>query len=65
MLYPSIDEMVKKDESKYSLVIAASRRARNLRDGSASHLTIPKSHKYVGVALEEIYMGSVTFKRLK
>ncbi|MBW7474167.1 DNA-directed RNA polymerase subunit omega [Paenibacillus oenotherae] len=55
MLYPSIDEMIKKVDSKYSLVVAASRRARMLRDGSKSELYAPKSHKYVGVALEEIY----------
>lgn len=55
MLYPSIDEMVKKVDSKYSLVVAASRRARMLRDGEKSELKAPKSHKFVGVALEEIY----------
>ncbi|MFC3344268.1 DNA-directed RNA polymerase subunit omega [Paenibacillus abyssi] len=55
MLYPSIDEMVKKVDSKYSLVVAASRRARMLRDGDKSELRNPKSHKFVGVALEEIY----------
>jgi DNA-directed RNA polymerase subunit omega len=47
--------MMKKVDSKYSLVVAASRRARMLRDGSKSDLRGPRSHKYVGVALEEIY----------
>jgi len=55
MLYPSIDEMMKKVDSKYSLVVAASRRARMLRSGDKSELKSPKSSKYVGVALEEIY----------
>lgn len=55
MLYPSIDEMEKKVDSKYSLVVAASRRARMLRDGEKSELRNPKSSKFVGVALEEIY----------
>jgi DNA-directed RNA polymerase subunit omega len=55
MLYPSIDEMVKKVDSKYSLVVAASRRARMLRNGEKSELRNPKSRKFVGVALEEIY----------
>lgn len=55
MLYPSIDELMKKVDSKYSLVVAASRRARMLRDGVKSDLRGPKSHKQVGVALEEIY----------
>lgn len=55
MLYPSIDEMMNKVDSKYSLVVAASRRARQLREGEKTILKNPKSHKYVGVALEEIY----------
>ncbi|MFD0959379.1 DNA-directed RNA polymerase subunit omega [Paenibacillus chungangensis] len=55
MLYPSIDEMVKKVDSKYTLVVAASRRARMLRDGNKSDLAETRSHKFVGVALEEIY----------
>jgi DNA-directed RNA polymerase subunit omega len=55
MLYPSIDELMKKVDSKYSLVVAAAKRARMLRDGANSQLESPKSHKPVGVALEEIY----------
>jgi DNA-directed RNA polymerase subunit omega len=55
MLYPSIDEMVKKVDSKYTVVVAASRRARMLRNGDKSELKNPRSRKYVGVALEEIY----------
>ena len=45
MLYPSIDEMMKKVDSKYSLVVAASRRASMLRDGGKTDLRAPKSHK--------------------
>ncbi|TYP72665.1 DNA-directed RNA polymerase subunit omega [Paenibacillus methanolicus] len=59
MLYPSIDELMKKVDSKYSLVVAASRRARMLRDGVKSDLRGPRSHKQVGVALEEIYSDYV------
>ncbi|GGN95998.1 DNA-directed RNA polymerase subunit omega [Saccharibacillus kuerlensis] len=55
MLYPSIDKIMTKVDSKYSLVVAASRRARQLREGSESELLRPRSHKQVGVALEEIY----------
>lgn len=55
MLYPSIDEMMNKVDSKYSLVVAASRRARQLREGEKSELKNAKSHKQVGFALEEIY----------
>lgn len=55
MLYPSIDKIMTKVDSKYSLVVAASRRARQLREGAESELQRPKAHKQVGVALEEIY----------
>jgi DNA-directed RNA polymerase subunit omega len=59
MLYPSIDLLINKVDSKYSLVVAASRRARSLRDGAKSELRDPKAFKQVGVALEEIYGGLV------
>ncbi|WP_106768187.1 DNA-directed RNA polymerase subunit omega [Paenibacillus faecalis] len=64
MLYPSIDEMMNKVDSKYSLVVAASRRARQLREGALSELKEPKSHKHVGVALEEIYGDYVRIERI-
>ncbi|GIO38711.1 MULTISPECIES: DNA-directed RNA polymerase subunit omega [Paenibacillus] len=63
MLYPSIDKMLEKVGSKYSLVVAASRRARQLREGEKTELQTPKSHKQVGVALEEIYGDLVVLKQ--
>jgi DNA-directed RNA polymerase subunit omega len=65
MLYPSIDEMMNKVDSKYSLVVAASRRARLLREGEKSELKQPRSHKQVGVALEEIYNDLLKVERLE
>ncbi len=55
MLYPSIDELLKKVDSKYTLVVAASKRARNLREGEKTEIRRPKSFKQVGIALEELY----------
>lgn len=63
MLYPSIDEMMNKVDSKYSLVVASARRARALREGSKTDIHAPKSHKYVGVALEEIYEDRILVTR--
>ncbi len=63
MLYPSIDKMLGKVGSKYSLVVAASRRARQLREGEKSELKQPRSHKQVGVALEEIYGDYVRLRQ--
>jgi DNA-directed RNA polymerase subunit omega len=53
MLYPSIDCLMNKADSKYSLVILASKRARQLLDVQKTQLE-PNSKKYIGVALEEI-----------
>ncbi|TCS84364.1 DNA-directed RNA polymerase subunit omega [Tepidibacillus fermentans] len=59
MLYPSIDKLLEKVESKYILVVAASKRARKLRDGEPLLISSPKSNKYVGKSLEEIYEDQV------
>lgn len=65
MLYPSIDNLLTKLDSKYTLVTVSSRRARLLRESNEKDLMIekPKSYKYVGKALEEIASGQLTFKR--
>lgn len=63
MLYPSIDKLLEKVDSKYSLVIASSRRARLLKDGAKSELRNPKAFKHVGVALEELYGDHILFER--
>ncbi|WEK52853.1 MAG: DNA-directed RNA polymerase subunit omega [Candidatus Cohnella colombiensis] len=65
MLYPSIDELVRKVDSKYTLVVAASKRARDLREGALCGVGAPKSHKYVGVALEEIYKEAIHVEHIK
>lgn len=63
MLYPSIDKLLEKVDSKYSLVVAASKRARLLKDGARTDLKTPKSHKHVGVALEELYGDYILFEK--
>ncbi|MFC4598840.1 DNA-directed RNA polymerase subunit omega [Cohnella hongkongensis] len=65
MLYPSIDELVTKVDSKYTLVVAAAKRARGLREGELCNLGAPKSHKHVGVALEEIYQEAIKVEHIK
>ncbi|CAM5787457.1 MULTISPECIES: DNA-directed RNA polymerase subunit omega [Brevibacillus] len=54
MLYPSIDKLTAKAESKYTLVTIASKRARQIRENSAVQVDKPKSKKFVGQALEEL-----------
>ncbi|WP_096269939.1 DNA-directed RNA polymerase subunit omega [Paucisalibacillus globulus] len=54
MLEPSIDELQEKIRSKYSLVTLSAKRARQLRELKNHRIANPKSHKFVGMALEEI-----------
>lgn len=63
MLYPSIDKLMKKVDSKYFLVVAVSRRARQLCEGKSTELQNPESHKLVGIALEEIYNNYICIKQ--
>lgn len=59
MLEPSIDLLQEKIDSKYSLVTISARRARLLQDEARPLVDEPKSHTYVGIALEEIAAGKI------
>lgn len=62
MLYPSIDGLVKKIDSKYSLVVATAKRARYLQEVNLSQ---PGSSTTMNVsrALWEIDDGEITYAR--
>ncbi|MFB6466584.1 DNA-directed RNA polymerase subunit omega [Cytobacillus sp. Hz8] len=62
MLYPSIDSLLTKIDSKYSLVSVAAKRARLLRQNATPLLDKYVSHKAVGKALEEIHANKLTYK---
>ncbi len=64
MINPSIDILVTKVDSKYTLVVLAAKRAREIMDGSAP-LFESKSNKQVTIALEEISHDKITFERTK
>lgn len=57
MLYPSIDNLLEKINSKYTLVTLSAKRARELQVTGITPLEHPESYKSVGVALEEINQG--------
>lgn len=59
MLKPSIDALLEKIDSKYSLVILASKRAHELEAGATPMKEEFYSAKRVGQALEEIVEGDV------
>ncbi|MBB5178952.1 DNA-directed RNA polymerase subunit omega [Planomicrobium koreense] len=57
MLYPSVDKLKSKIDSKYSLVALASKRARQLHEHGDEKLDSYVSAKSVGKALEEVAAG--------
>jgi len=60
MVNPSTDEMVKRTHSRYTLVVLASKRARQLLAGAPCHVENP-SNKFVTDAMEEIFEGKITY----
>lgn len=58
--YPSIDKLLDRVNSRYSLSVLASKRAHELEAGEPGALEHFKSGKAVGQALEEIAAGKVT-----
>lgn len=60
MVNPSTDEMVKRTHSRYTLVVLASKRARQLLAGEPCHVENP-SNKFVTDAMEEIFEGKITY----
>ncbi|MGE6631347.1 DNA-directed RNA polymerase subunit omega [Bacillus sp. NPDC077027] len=63
MLDPSIDSLMNKLDSKYTLVTVSARRAREMQINEDQQIENTKSYKYVGKALEEIDAGILTFER--
>jgi DNA-directed RNA polymerase subunit omega len=62
LLYPSINEIRKKADSRYTLVILAAKRARDLIDGKP-RLTEDESEIPVSIAANEINDGLITYTR--
>jgi DNA-directed RNA polymerase subunit omega len=62
LLYPSINEIRKKADSRYTLVILAAKRARHLIDGKP-RLTDKESEVPVSIAADEIYEDLITYAR--
>lgn len=64
MLRPSIDTLAQKVDSKYTLVVAAAKRARELVSGK-NPVVRTRSSKPVTVALEEVEAGKLRYERTK
>lgn len=63
MLYPSINEIRKKADSRYTLVVLAAKRARDIIDGKPMLVEDGNEEKPVSVAAEEIAENYITYKR--
>lgn len=59
LLYPSVDDLLERVDSRYSLIMLASKRAHELDAGAQPLLDKYESSKSVGQALEEIVAGDV------
>ncbi len=62
MIYPTLAKLLEKVDSKYTLVTAVSKRAREIVDGS-ERLVDVKSNKPVTIAVNEIAEGMVSYER--
>lgn len=61
MIYPSADLIEKEIDSKYTLVVLAAKRARQLKEGARPQIETTSANSLT-VALEEIAQGQVKFR---
>lgn len=64
MIFPPLSSLLSKVDSRYTLVVATAKRARQLSDG-AHKLTRCASEKPVTLALNEINEDKITYVRTK
>lgn len=64
MVNPSLDSLLTKVDSRYTLVVLAAKRARQILDGDTVKVEV-KSTKNVTNALEEISEGKIRYERTK
>lgn len=64
MIYPAIGDLLKKVDSRYTLVVAAAKRARVIAEGD-QRLSKCDSDKPVTIAINEIYEDKVIYTRTK
>lgn len=64
MIEPGISSLLKKVDSRYTLVVATAKRARQIAEG-ANKLTSFDSDKPVTIAIHEINEDKITYIRTK
>ncbi len=65
LLYPSVDELKTKVDSKYTLAIMAAKRARDLIDGKPMLTLATENEKPLSVATQEISDDLISYKRVE
>lgn len=61
MIYPSPDKIDDAIDSKYKLVILASKRSKQIKEGARAFVTPPDSANPITIALEEIAAKKITY----
>lgn len=61
MIYPSIKSLLQKVDNKYSLVVIAAKRARQLVDGKEPYINVD-SNNPVTIATNEINAGLIPYE---
>ncbi|MDR3564859.1 MAG: DNA-directed RNA polymerase subunit omega [Negativicutes bacterium] len=64
MIHPSLDVLMRKVDSKYTLVVLTAKRAREIMNGEIG-LVDSRSNKQVTIALEEVAQGRIVYERTK
>ncbi|HHV44640.1 MAG TPA: DNA-directed RNA polymerase subunit omega [Firmicutes bacterium] len=64
MNQPPIDQLLSRVDSRYTAVVAAAKRARQLSEGAEPIETI-ESNKPVTIALYELGSGAIRYERIR
>ena len=65
MIEPPIDKLLEIADDRYTLVMMASKRARQLTAGSLSRTEKESEHKSISTAIYEIYEDKIGYVRRK
>lgn len=65
MLYPPLEDLMTRVDSKFTLVVASAKRARDIMAGKDQPRIDTYSNKPVSIALEEIAAGALYLERLR
>lgn len=62
LIKPTLESLMTKVDSKYTLVTLAAKRARQLTDGDEPLVDVDTTKKVVSIAMEEIDQGKITYE---